>query len=183
MISIRDLQPSDVPNITDYWFRSPPGFIEAMGVDRSKFPSEHDFIASLESKICSSRSAPQPTAGVLAIVRDEDLVGFHTLNPIEKGDHGVFHAHIIRSKFRGQGICMTSYPLACHKFIHRFDLKRILFKTPIQNIGAIRVKEKLGIPSIGNETISFGIMKDETPSQVFELSRARAEQLYSAVSQ
>jgi len=43
---------------------------------------------------------------------------------------------------------MHTYPKACHIFFERFDLRRILFKTPVQNMGAIRVKEKLGIPCL-----------------------------------
>jgi RimJ/RimL family protein N-acetyltransferase len=67
---------------------------------------------------------------------------------------------------------MQTYPKACRIFFERFDLQRILFKTPIQNVGAIRVKEKLGIPCIGEEIIEFGIYKAGTRSQVFELTRS-----------
>ena len=70
---------------------------------------------------------------------------------------------------RRKGIAMITYPKAGRIFMERFDLKRILFKTPLQNIGAIRVKEKLGIRWIGEEAVSFGIIQDDTLAKVFEL--------------
>jgi hypothetical protein len=44
-----------------------------------------------------------------------------------------------------------------------------LFKTPIQNITAIRVKEQLGIRCIGEEIVSFGMIQEGTRAKVFEL--------------
>jgi len=67
---------------------------------------------------------------------------------VHVGDFGIFHAHLWEKSRRGCGIGMHTYPKACHIFFERFDLRRILFKTPVQNMGAIRVKEKLGIPCL-----------------------------------
>jgi hypothetical protein len=78
---------------------------------------------------------------------------------------------------RGRGIAEHSYPLACRLFVQRFDLKRILFKTPVQNRGALRVKEKLGIRHLGEEVVDFGVIKAGTIAKVFELTREEAEML------
>jgi hypothetical protein len=64
--------------------------------------------------------------------------------------------------------------LACRVFLQRFDLKRILFKTPAQNVGAIRVKEKLGIRCLGEEVVDFGIIRPGTLAKVYELTREEA---------
>jgi hypothetical protein len=58
--------------------------------------------------------------------------------------------------------------------LQRFDLRRILFKTPVQNVGAIRVKEKLGIRCIGEEVVDFGIIRAGTLAKVFEFTREEA---------
>ena len=49
-----------------------------------------------------------------------------------------------------------------------------MFKTPKQNTGAIRVKEKLGIREIGEEEVGFGITRNGVIARVFELTRAEA---------
>jgi hypothetical protein len=61
--------------------------------------------------------------------------------------------------------------------MHRFDLQRVLFKTPVQNKGALRVKEKLGIRCLGEEVVEFGVIKAGTLAKVFELTREEAERL------
>ena len=171
LISIRDLTEEDIPFILNYWFHSPPGFIEAMGVDTAKLPSEADMAKSLEEKCRINRTLPASKTNALVVSYANQPIGLHTLFPFTQGDSGIFHAHLWKSEMRGRGLALHSYPRACQIFIQRFDLKRILFKTPIQNKGAIRVKEKLGIRSIGEETIGFGIIRDGTRAKVFELSK------------
>lgn len=57
----------------------------------------------------------------------------------------------------------------------RFKLKRIVFKTPAQNAASIRIKEKLGIRYLGEETVGFGIVKEGTLAKVFEVTREEAD--------
>jgi RimJ/RimL family protein N-acetyltransferase len=171
MISVRDLSVEDVPSIVNYWFHSPPGFIEGMGVDLAKLPSEAEMLKSLIQKCQDNALLPDSKINAVVILKDGEPVGFHTLFPIAEGDHGIFHAHIWNPEMRGQGIALNSYLLAAKVFMKRFNLNRILYKTPLQNVGSIRVKEKLGIRSIGEEIIGFGIIKEGTRSKVFELTK------------
>jgi RimJ/RimL family protein N-acetyltransferase len=171
-VSVRDLTEEDIPYILDYWFHSPPGFIESMGVDPSKLLPEPEFKKFLLEKIRANRELPASKLNVQIILYEQRPIGFHTLGPLEENESAVFHAHIWNPEYRRRGIGMFSYPAACRVFFKRFNLKRILFKTPLQNTGAIRVKEKLGIHCIGEETVvNLGILKDGTYTKVFELQR------------
>lgn len=169
-VRVRDIEKGDIPFICNYWYHSPPGFIESIGVDTAKLPSEDDFAKSLNDKIESNRTLPESKLNALAIVVDERAIGFHTLGPIIEGDFGVFHAHLWNQEMRKKGIALRSYILAAKIFISRFSLKKIVYKTPVQNTGAIRVKEKLGLRCISTETIDFGIVKAGTQAKVFELT-------------
>lgn len=187
-MEVRDVTEADIPLVLDYWFRSPPGFVEGLGVDLAKLPSEVDFAENLRRKIEAAgarfepKEAPMgvaPPSGLnsLIILHDNRPVGMHTLNPWTRGDSGIFHAHIWDAAARGRGIGVRSYPLACRVFMTRFELRRILFKTPAQNVGAVRVKEKLGIRYVGDEIVDFGVIKAGTLARVFELTREEAESL------
>ncbi len=178
MITVRDLHESDIPWILDYWFRSPREQIESMGVDWAKFPEEAVMRQNLLEKCHSNQALYQSKLNALIVERDGIPVGFHTLFPYIEQDFGIFHAHLFRPGDRRQGISSRSYPLACRVFMERFELKRILFKTPSQNRGAIRVKEKLGIRHIGEESIGFGIIREGTSAQVFELARHELDALF-----
>jgi len=177
-VSVRDLSEADIQFVLDYWFRSPTGFIESLGADPTKLPAEAQFGDSLRQRVRTNAGLGGSRLTSLAILHEEQFVGFHNLNPLVEGDFGVFHAHISRPEFRRRGVAECSYPQACRVFLQRFDLKRILFKTPARNVGAIRVKEKLGIRFIGEELVDFGIIRPGTLAKVYELTReeaARAE--------
>ncbi len=173
-VSVRDLREEDVPFVLDYLFRSPPGFIESLGADPAKLPPESQFASTLRERIATNSGRASSKLNALAILHEGSFVGFHILNPLVEGDHGIFHAHIARPEFRRRGIGELSYPQACRIFLERFDLQRILFKTPRQNAGAIRVKEKLGIRFLREETVDFGIIRAGTRARVYELTRAEA---------
>jgi RimJ/RimL family protein N-acetyltransferase len=176
-LSIRDLSESDIPLVLDYWFRSPPGFIESLGVDFKKMPQEQEMALNLIEKCRTNAKLPVSKLNALIITYQDQPIGMHTLFPLTEGDFGIFHAHIWKPEMRKRGLARYTYPRACLEFMNRFNLKRILFKTPVQNSGAIKVKEKLGIRAIGNEVIGFGIIKDGTVATVYELTRDEAEKL------
>jgi RimJ/RimL family protein N-acetyltransferase len=175
-VSVRDVRESDIPMILNYWFRSPPGYLEEMGVDPAKMPTEAGMEKMLREKVDENKKLPSSKLSAVIICYDGQAIGMHTINQLVEGDHGIFHAHICNPEFRRRGLGMLSYPKACRIFIDRFNLKRIVFKTPVGNIGPIRVKEKLGIRQIGEEVIGFGITKDNTPAKVFELTREEIDQ-------
>jgi hypothetical protein len=177
LITLSDLTEQHIPFIADYWFNSPPGFIEAMGVDLLKLPEEPAFIKQLQSKCAENRKLPHSKLNALVILYHEEPVGFHTLNPLVESDFAIFHAHVFKSDMRSRGLGCYTYPMASKIFIERFGLKRLLYKTPQQNTSSIRVKDKLGIRFIGEEIVEFGILKAGTRARVYELTRDEADLL------
>lgn len=177
LIAVRDAQLSDCPLLLNYWYHSPPGFIEAMGVDLKKMPKESEMEENFKSRILKNELLESSKLSALVITYDQKPIGIHSINPLFENDYGIFHAHIWDREFRGKGVGLISYQMACRVFMERFHLTKILFKTPIQNTGAIRVKEKIGIRCIGEETIGFGIIRDGTRAEVFELTK---EELFRA---
>ncbi len=173
-VSVRDFEIEDIPHVLKYWFHSPLGFIESMGVDLTKLPKELEMKENLTKRLHLNSTLKMSKLNALAILHKGQPIGFHTLVPFKEGEFGIFHAHIWQTALRQKGIGFYSYPKACKVFIERFNLQKILFKTPIQNIGAIKVKEKLGIRCIGEEVIGFDIIKDGTLGKVFELTREEA---------
>ncbi len=171
LISIRDIAEEDIHFLLDYWFRSPPGFIESLGVDFAKMPQEVDMANGLKEKCREKLENASIKLRALMIIYDTQPIGFHTINPLVNGEFGIFHAHIWQPEMRHRGVATHTYPKACQIFFQRFNLKRIVFKTPVQNIAAIRVKEKLGIRYLGEDVIDFNVIKDGTLAKVYELTR------------
>src|SRR5262245_11046297 len=125
-VSVRDMEISDLPKVLDYWFRSPPGFVEAMGVDWAKMPAEAQMKDHLSRRLMVNQQLPKSKLNALTISAAGRAIGFHTLVPVTEGECGVFHAHIWDSEIRRQGVAYQSYPLACLLFFERFNLQKIL---------------------------------------------------------
>jgi len=171
LVSLRDLSEAEIPLVLEYWFHSPEGFIESLGVDPAKMPAEEDMKTGLIKKCQDNQKLPDSKLNAVVILYERRPIGLHTLFPMREGESGIFHAHIWDQTMRRKGIAQISYPLACKEFMKRFNLQKILFKTPKQNTGAIRVKEKLGIRYIGEEIVDFSIIKSGTLAQVFEITK------------
>jgi len=168
-VSVRDFQASDIQKQLDYWYRSPAGYLESIGVDPARLPSESEMAANL-AKVCGKSEIPAVT-----ILVNQCAIGVHLVAPVVRGESAVFHAHIWDASWRGKGVATRSYPLACEIFFKRFQLKRIDFKTPLQNIGAIRVKEKLGILVVGEEELATPIGRSGLRARCFEWTLSEFE--------
>jgi RimJ/RimL family protein N-acetyltransferase len=180
-LSLRDLNESDISMIMDYWYRSPPGYIEAMGVDWAKVVTEPEYRETLAKKCQLNATLPESKINAVVILYEGRPIGFHTINPLVENDYGVFHAHVIDTSLRRQGIASHSYRMATRLFMKRFNLQKIIFKTPVQNSGANAVKAKIGIRLIGEEVVqNFNILKDGTRVKVYELTREEAERFNAA---
>lgn len=170
-VSLRDLAEGDVPLLMDYWYRSPPGYVEAMGVDPTKLEPEETMRKRLIERARSMKDQPQSKSPALCVLYQGEPIGVHVVNPVTEGESAVFHAHFWKRDLRGKGIGTVSYALASRLFMERFNLKEIYFKTPAQNTASIRVKEKLGIPYLGEEVIELGLVRAGTRAKVFRLRR------------
>jgi RimJ/RimL family protein N-acetyltransferase len=177
-LALRDLTEPDIPLLLHYWYGSGTAYFEAMGVDVAKMPSRETFEQTLRDKIRASATPEGPGLNAVIITYEGRPIGFHTVNPVVPGESGVFHAHLIVPEMRRQGIGEHTYRMATKLFMDRFDLQKIVFKTPAQNAGPNRVKEKLGIRCLGEETVSgFNILRDGLRVRVWELTREEAGRL------
>ena len=161
-VSVRPFQDSDISMVLDYWYRSGQDFISSLGVDLAKLPSENQMRESLSDKN-KQKYFQTITYRSLAI-------GTHSVYPCFSGDFAVFHSHIMKPEFRRRGIGSLSYLLACKNFIETFNLQRVLFGTPNQNIGAMRIKEKLQIREIDLQLKVPSLLRDGISCRYFELT-------------
>lgn len=176
-VQMRDMTKDDIPHILDYWFNSPPSFIDGMGIDLQKLPERSDLGGILAKQIDNNSKLESTKLSTLVGLLDGVPKGHCLLHPIVENDHGYFHAHIWTPEERNQGRGLLAYTLACKEFVKRFNLKKIVTKIPTQNISAIRINEKLGIPYIGEVELNQGLVKKGTIAKHYEWSRAEIERV------
>lgn len=174
-ITVSDFTRDDVAGVLDYWYRSPRAYLKALGVLPEALPAEAVMGEMLELNIEQSRVAGSSCQAIVTIRRCGKAIGIHELTHLTPRVSGIMHAHIWNAADRGQGFGLVSYVKALDVFFSRFSLEKILFETPVTNIGAQKVKLQLGIAPCGRgtitlpilprplETISYRVLRSELP--------------------
>lgn len=170
-VHLRDLKLADISSIMDYWYRSPLAEIEAMGVDRSKMISEEEFRAYFVEKVESNIQKPESQMTHLIVEVNGHPIGYHSLSPFVENEEGTFHSHFWDKNFIGIGVGTISYKKSCDIYFERFNLKKIIFKTPVKNIAAIRIKEKLNIKKVGEGVLEGSVYIVNTLVNIYQLDR------------
>lgn len=167
--SLRNIKEKDVEAYLNYFYRSPKGYIESLGVDPDKILPEETMKTNF-LKRCKDAQKDQKSCPVLAIVKDDQAQGILLLNCLnEKDAH--FHAHIFYPDLRRKGIVTQLGPEACILFFKRFKLEKIIFRFPAKHMGNITILEKMGLKLIREElSKDYTIVKDGIPLKVYELS-------------
>ena len=95
----------------------------------------------------------------------------HTLTDLVENENAVFHAHIWDEENRKLGIGFYSYLKAADFCMVKLNLKKIIFKTPKISSGANRIKEKLGIPCLGETLFESPVQFTPLEANLYELDR------------
>lgn len=148
-IKLREFIEEDIDLVCDYWYRSPAGFLESMGIIPKNIRSEDEQRNFLKSSLKNDTPLKEKKGDQLVILVDNKAVGIHPINQLTYGESGVLHAHIWFPEYRKKGIGSKSYLLAMQSYFEKFNLKSICFETPRINKGPNKLKEKLGIKPTG----------------------------------
>lgn len=162
-INIQDFSFDDIDLHLNYWYRSPPDFMKSLKIDINKLPSERIMREILEEHVNNVKDGIKKSH-ILSIKHINKTIGVHELTHLTINNSAIMHAHIWNSDYRGIGIGPISYLLAMKVFFLRFNLKEIRFETPLHNISARKIKEKLGILESGFSTIDMPMLIEQQPT-------------------
>jgi hypothetical protein len=136
---LRDLTPTDVPAIVDYWLLSPSEHLDFMGVDRQLLGSKEDIQARFLSAIRTGD--PNQSHIALGITLDERLVGYSLLNRYSE-DVNYPHWHIINSELRGVGVSTALYPYRVKAYFDLAPMRQLIHQTRTRNVGVNRMLDR-----------------------------------------
>lgn len=172
-VIIRPFQIEDVLPLVEYMTDSSEEYWRKRGVDKSKLRSREESIANYLEEFASNGEVSK----IATILLNMKAVGIHNLSELQVGDSAVFHAHIWKPENRRRGICTYSYLKAADYFFDKFRLKKLIYKTPKLNLAPNRLKEKIGIPLVGETIFDWPTLLSPLPANVYELDPKLLEQL------
>ncbi len=123
ILSVREIQQSDVPLITDYWQNATPEYLHAMGVDLAKMPTREQWLSMLPGQI--NQPYHQKQSYCIIWLADGEPVGHSNVNKIIFGEEAYMHLHIwyapIRNMHAGTALIKMTLPY----FFTNLQLKKI----------------------------------------------------------
>ena len=164
-VTIRNFLQEDITPLVNYWTKNSAEFWKARGLDKSKLMSESeftDFYLNAFRKYGDVKT-------VAVILYKNKAIGVHTLTDFIENESAIFHAHIWNEEHRKIGIGNYSYIKAADFFMKKLNLKKIIFKSPKINLGANRIKEKLGIPCLGDTVFESPVLFAPIQANLYEL--------------
>src|SRR6266850_3826927 len=136
---LRDLAPTDLSAIVDYWLLSPDEHLAFMGVDRQLLGSEADIHRRFVNAIRTGN--PSQSTISLGITLEDRLVGYTLLNRYSE-DVNYSHWHIIAPNLRAKGLSTALYPYRIKAYFDLAPISQLIHQTRTRNVGINRMLDK-----------------------------------------
>jgi len=170
-LAIRDFRREDIALFAQYWYRSPPGFIEGRGVDLANLTPEPRFIEGMTAMITENAKLQKTQLRVLTVTWDNRAIGAHPISDVVAGQSGVMHAHFWDASMRGKGLGVYSVAMATSEYFTRFQLKEMIYRPARDNRMPNRVLQKLGVRFEGEGLAQDSICRKDLPTNFYRLTR------------
>jgi RimJ/RimL family protein N-acetyltransferase len=133
---------SEYERMVDYFLDADDGFLQGMGVDRSKLPARDEWIASALRD--HDRPNDEKERVYLAWVYGGEIIGHSSINNIKVGQAAFIHLHLWFRSHRQAGLGTKFFDLSAVRFARDFSLKRIYCEPYAHNPGPNHVLLKCG---------------------------------------
>src|SRR4051812_30277835 len=92
LLSVREIQQSDVDLIIKYWFGAEQAFLKGMGVDLAKLPTREQFSEMLMLQLATPLENKRSYCIIWQV--DGEPVGHCNTNPTLFGEEAFMHLHL-----------------------------------------------------------------------------------------
>ena len=175
LLSVREIQLSDIEPLSDYWLRSSPEFLIDMGVDLSKMPAREEWKKMLNEQL--SQSYEEKKSYCIVWLLNNEPVGHNNVNRIIFGEEAYMHLHIWKPGNRTKGLGLQFVKMTLPFFFQNMKLKKICCEPYALNPAPNKTMEKLGFEFIKEYITVPGFINFEQPVKRWELTLQKFRQL------
>lgn len=171
VLSVREIQASDIDAIIRYWLESDGAFLEGMGVDLNKMPGREVWKQMLSEQL--NQSYEEKKSYCMIWQADQVPVGHSNVNKIIFGEEAYMHLHLWGSKERQKGMGTDLVKMTLPLFFEKMHLKKIFCEPYALNPAPNRTLEKVGFELVKTHTTTPGWLNFEQPVNLWELTYDR----------
>lgn len=142
MLSVREIELTDIDPLVNYWLSADEKFLAAMGADIRKIPGKERWIHMLEQQISQPYDKKESYCTIW--LSDGEPVGHCNVNKIIFGEEAYMHLHLWNNKHRKQGTGTELVRQSIPFFFKNLQLKKLCCEPYAQNPAPNRILEKTG---------------------------------------
>lgn len=176
ILTVREIQNSDIDLITQYWLTADPDFLISMGVDLAKMLDKEEWIKMLSEQLVQPYPGKKSYCTIWQI--DNQAVGHSNVNKIKFGEEAFMHLHSWSSENRKKGIGSIFVKMSLPYFFENLKLKKIYCEPYALNPAPNKTLEKAGFTFIKEYITIPGILNFEQPVNLWELTYEQYKKQY-----
>ena len=176
-LTVKPLGHSDIHHIVNYWTKSEPAFLEAMGVDLSKLPEARQ----LKSMLISQLKLPieERTAYCVIWFEKNQAIGHCNTNPTSFGQEAHLHLHIWNSTARKKGMGTELIKMSLPYFFNDLQLKTLWSEPYSPNEAPSKTLEKAGFEFIKEYQTIPGSYSSEQAVKQWKMTSSQFKAVYT----
>ena len=173
MLSVREMQESDVPHIVAYWHSADHDFLREMGADPDKVPPRD----ALHNFLIGELAKPYPQRSSYATIWELDgrPVGHCNVNNIRFGKDAYMHLHLWYSTARKRGMGTELVKQSLAFFFQNLELEALFCEPYRHNPAPNRTLEKIGFEFQGSSVKVPGSINFEQEVNTWKLTHSQFE--------
>jgi RimJ/RimL family protein N-acetyltransferase len=168
ILSVREIQHSDVELIAEYWDSADPAFLIGMGVDLAKKPAKEEMITMLSEQL--TQPYPEKKSYCTIWQVDNKPIGHCNVNKIKFGEEAYMHLHLWNTEFRKKGMGTELVKMSLPYFFAKLQLKTIYCEPYALNPAPNKTLEKAGFSFVKEYITTPGFFNFEQLVKRWELT-------------
>jgi RimJ/RimL family protein N-acetyltransferase len=168
LLSVREIQQTDIELIIQYWLTADPAFLTGMGVDLSKMPSKEEWIKMLSDQL--TKSYPEKKSYCIIWQVNNNAIGHCNVNKIKFGEEAYMHLHMWNADGRKKGMGTELVKISLPYFFENLGLKKIFSEPYALNPAPNKALEKAGFTFVKEFITIPGFLNFEQPVNLWELT-------------
>lgn len=173
ILSVRELRPTDIDAIADYWLNADRAYLEGMGVDTAKMPGREEWSAMLTEQLATPLKEKKSYALIWEV--DGKAIGHSNINKIIFGQEAYMHLHIWEPKARKKGYGVQLVRLSLPLFFTNYELQTLYCEPYALNPAPNRVLERAGFRLVKEYVTTPGWINFEQPVRLWAMTKEEFE--------
>lgn len=159
ILTVRELQQTDIELIANYWLNSPKDYLTGMGVDLTKLPKHDEWVVFLSQQL--TQDYKDKTSYCLIWELDGKPIGHSNTNKIIFGHEAYMHLHIWAADNRSKGLGTDFVKMTLPYFFKHLNIKTLYCETYTLNPSPNKTLEKAGFKLLKKITCTPGWLNFE----------------------